>query len=43
MQGTSPLELTSKANTEFAYSSTSRGLRKERSCLNNVISELKCM
>jgi len=43
MQGTSPLELTSKANAEFAYNSTSRVLHKKRYCRNDVISELKCM
>jgi len=42
MQATSPLELTSKAKTEFAYNSTSRGLRKKRYYRNDVISE-KCM
>jgi len=36
-----PLELTSKATTEFAYSGTSRGLHKERYCRIDVISELK--
>jgi len=42
MHGTSPLELTSKANTKFAYNSTSRGLREELYYRNDVISELKC-
>ena len=37
------LELTSKVTTEFAYNSTSRGLRYERYCQIDVISELKCM
>jgi len=34
MQVTSPLELTGKVTTEFAYNSTSRGLHK------NVITEM---
>jgi len=38
-----PLELTSKASTEFAYNSTSRGMYEERYCRIEVISELKCM
>jgi len=38
-----PLELTSKATTEFAYNGTSRGFYKERYCRIEVISELKCM
>jgi len=38
-----PLELTSKASTEFAYNGTSRRLYKERYCRIEVISELKCM
>ena len=37
------LELTSKVTTEFAYNSTSTGLRYERYCQIDVISELKCM
>ena len=31
-QGTSPLELTSKVTTQFAYNGTSRGMYKERYC-----------
>jgi len=38
-----PLELTSRVTTELAYNGTSRGLRKERYCRIDVISELKCM
>jgi len=38
-----PLELTSKANTEFAYNGTSKELQYERYCRIDVISELKCM
>jgi len=46
MQGTSPLELTSKVTAEFAefaYNGTSRVLHNERYCRIDFISELKCM
>jgi len=42
-KGHHPRELICKVTAEFACKSTSRGLRKERYCRNDVTSGLKCM